>query len=128
MIRILGTHSYAAMMNVRTLALASWSSRDGLRRGYHGGGSGLGAPIGRFYMSLDILEVVPALTALAEHATIPIAYVVDRILQVRLIDGVLGGMSLTETAVSDPYVKDYHGRQVGALARALGLARELCHL
>jgi hypothetical protein len=23
--------------------------------------------------------------------------------------------------LSDPYVKDYHGRQVGALARALGL-------
>jgi hypothetical protein len=49
-------------------------------------------------MSLDILEEVPTLTALAEHATIPIVFVVDRILQVRLIDGGLGGMSLTETA------------------------------
>jgi hypothetical protein len=33
--------------------------------------------------------------------------VVDRVLEVRLLDGGLGGMSLTEIAVTDPYVKDY---------------------
>ena len=32
---------------------------------------------------------------------------VDRVLEVGLLGGGLGGMSLTETAVTDPYVKDY---------------------
>ncbi len=32
---------------------------------------------------------------------------VDRILEVRLTDAGLGGMTLTETAAADPYVKDY---------------------
>ena len=32
---------------------------------------------------------------------------VDRISAVRLIDGGLGGISLTEAAVIDPYAKDY---------------------
>ena len=58
-------------------------------------------------MSLDIREEAPTLTALAEHATIPSAFVVDRILAVRLIDSGLGGMSLAEAAVTDPCVKDY---------------------
>lgn len=58
-------------------------------------------------MSLDIWEEAPTLAVLAEHAAIPIAFVVDRILKVRLLDGGLGGMSLTEAAVTDPYVKDY---------------------
>ena len=58
-------------------------------------------------MSLDIREEVPTVTTLDEHATIPVAFAVDRILEVRLIDGGLGGMSLTETAVKDPYVKGY---------------------
>jgi hypothetical protein len=65
------------------------------------------APIRRCCVSLDIREEVPTVTTLDEHATIPVAFVVDRILDVRLIDGGLGGMSLTETAVKDPYVKDY---------------------
>jgi GNAT superfamily N-acetyltransferase len=46
-------------------------------------------------------------TALDEHAAVSSAFVVDRILEVTLVDGGLGGMSLTETAVTDPYVKDY---------------------
>ena len=58
-------------------------------------------------MSLDIREEALIPAALSEHATIPIAFVVDRILEVRLLDGGLGGMSLTETAVTGPYVKDY---------------------
>jgi len=55
-------------------------------------------------------EVRPeALTrrALDEYAAVSIAFVVDRILQVTLADGGLGGMVLTETAVAQPYVKDY---------------------
>ena len=58
-------------------------------------------------MSLDIREEAPTPAALSEHATIPIAFVVDQILEVRLLDGGLGGMALTQTAVTDPYVKDY---------------------
>lgn len=57
-------------------------------------------------MSLDIGEEA-LIPALPEHAAIPIAFVVDRILEVRLADGGLGGMSLAETAVTDPYLKDY---------------------
>ncbi len=58
-------------------------------------------------MSLDIREEALTLAALSEHAAIPIAFAVDRILEVRLLDEGLGGMSLAETAVTDPYVKDY---------------------
>ena len=58
-------------------------------------------------MSLDIREEPLTPAALSEHAAIPIAFVVDRILEVRLLDGGRGGISLTETAVTDPYVKDY---------------------
>jgi len=58
-------------------------------------------------MSVDIREEALTLAALSEHAVIPIAFVVDRVLEVRLLDGGLSGMSLTEAAVTDPYVKDY---------------------
>jgi len=58
-------------------------------------------------MSLDIREEVLTPAALSGHAAIPIAFVVDRVLEVRLLDDGLGGMSLTETAVTDPCVKDY---------------------
>ncbi len=62
---------------------------------------------GRFRMSLDIRQEAVTPAALAEHATIPIAFTVNRILEVRLLDGGLGGMALAETAVQDPYLKDY---------------------
>jgi GNAT superfamily N-acetyltransferase len=58
-------------------------------------------------MSLDIREEALTPAALAEHAAIPIAFLVDQILEVGLLDGGLGGMSLTQTVVTDPYVKDY---------------------
>jgi GNAT superfamily N-acetyltransferase len=58
-------------------------------------------------VSVDIREEALTLTALEGHAAIPIAFVVDRILTVTLIDDGLGGMLLTETVVDDPYVKDY---------------------
>jgi hypothetical protein len=58
-------------------------------------------------MRLDIREEALALAAQSEHAAIPIAFVVDRVLEVRLLGGGLGGMSLPEAAVTDPYVKDY---------------------
>jgi hypothetical protein len=58
-------------------------------------------------MSLDFRKEALTSTALSEHAAIPVAFVVERVLEVRLLDGGLGGMSLTEIAVTDPYVKDY---------------------
>src|SRR5215470_1803566 len=58
-------------------------------------------------MSVDIRDEALTPAALSEHAAIPIAFVVDRVLEVRLLDGGLGGMSLTQTAVTDPYLKDY---------------------
>jgi GNAT superfamily N-acetyltransferase len=58
-------------------------------------------------MSLDMQQEVCTPATLGEHARISIAFVVDRILEVTLADGGLGGMSLSETPVADPYVKDY---------------------
>jgi GNAT superfamily N-acetyltransferase len=58
-------------------------------------------------MTLEIRQEAPTQGALSEHGRISIAFVVDRILEVTLADGGLGGMSLTVTPVADPYVKDY---------------------
>jgi GNAT superfamily N-acetyltransferase len=58
-------------------------------------------------MSLNIREEALTPAALSELAAIPIAFLVDQILEIRLLDGGLGGMSLTKVAVTDPYVKDY---------------------
>ena len=58
-------------------------------------------------MSVDIREEALTPAALSEHAAIPMAFAVDRVLEVRLVDDGVGGMSLTQTAVADPYVKDY---------------------
>jgi hypothetical protein len=60
-------------------------------------------------MSLDIREEALTPATLYDHAAIPIAFVVDRVLEVGLLDGSLGGMSLTEIAVTDPYAKTYAG-------------------
>ncbi|HUB40976.1 MAG TPA: GNAT family N-acetyltransferase [Streptosporangiaceae bacterium] len=58
-------------------------------------------------MSLKLRTGPVTPVTLSEHATIPIAFTVDRILQVTLADGGIGGISFTETAVAVPYVKDY---------------------
>jgi GNAT superfamily N-acetyltransferase len=58
-------------------------------------------------MSLEIKQEALTQSALNEHGRISIAFVVDRILEVTLPDGGLGGMTLTVTPVADPYVKDY---------------------
>jgi GNAT superfamily N-acetyltransferase len=58
-------------------------------------------------MCLEIRQEALTPGALGEHGRISIAFVVNRILRVTLADGGLGGMSLTETPVADPYVKDY---------------------
>ena len=58
-------------------------------------------------MSLDIREEALTPAALSEHAALPIAFLVDQILHVGLLDSGLGDMSLAQAAVTDPYVKDY---------------------
>jgi GNAT superfamily N-acetyltransferase len=58
-------------------------------------------------MSLEMRQEAVTPGALAEHARVSIAFVVDVILEVTLADRGLGGMSLAETPVADPYVKDY---------------------
>jgi GNAT superfamily N-acetyltransferase len=44
---------------------------------------------------------------LAEYSSISIAFQVDRVLQVELAQGGLGGLLLSERPVERPYVKDY---------------------
>jgi ribosomal protein S18 acetylase RimI-like enzyme len=58
-------------------------------------------------VSLKIQQEALTEGALREHGRISIAFVVDRILEVTLADGGLGGMALTMTPVANPYVKDY---------------------
>jgi GNAT superfamily N-acetyltransferase len=58
-------------------------------------------------MSLELRQEALTPAALREHGRISIAFEVDRILEVTLADSGLGGMSLTEIPVAEPYVKDY---------------------
>lgn len=58
-------------------------------------------------MRLEIRQEALTPGTLAEHGRTSIAFVVDRILQLALADGGLGGMMLTEIPVPAPYVKDY---------------------
>jgi GNAT superfamily N-acetyltransferase len=44
---------------------------------------------------------------LAEYSRIPIAFTVDRVLEVTPVDNGLGGLILTERRVEPPYIKDY---------------------
>ncbi len=45
--------------------------------------------------------------ALSEHAQIPVAFLVERVLDVSLVDEGLGGLVLSERPVEVPWVKDY---------------------
>jgi GNAT superfamily N-acetyltransferase len=58
-------------------------------------------------VSVEIRPEVVTPGAVSEYARISIAFVVDRVLEVALADGGLGGVSLTETPVAQPYLKDY---------------------
>ena len=56
-------------------------------------------------MPVKIMEVGP--DQLPLYATVPIAFLVETVLQVQEADGGLGGLALREEAVAAPYVKDY---------------------
>jgi ribosomal protein S18 acetylase RimI-like enzyme len=58
-------------------------------------------------MSLELTHEPVTRDTLTEHATLPIAFVVDRILEVTPADGGMGGLAFAEAAVATPYVKDY---------------------
>ena len=47
------------------------------------------------------------ISSLAQHAEISIAFLVDQILEVSVLDGGLGGINLRERAVGVPYIKNY---------------------
>jgi GNAT superfamily N-acetyltransferase len=56
---------------------------------------------------MDALIVEEPIENLVGHARVPIAFVVDRILSVTVPERGLGGISLAETMVASPWVKDY---------------------
>jgi len=60
---------------------------------------------GVHHMDLEIRE--EPIGSLGKHAEIPIAFLVDKILEVSVSDGGLGGIILQESAVDVPYIKDY---------------------
>jgi GNAT superfamily N-acetyltransferase len=59
------------------------------------------------HMSLDLTHEPVTHVTLSEHAKTSDAFMVDRILEVTLANGGMGGMSFAEAAVADPYVKNY---------------------
>jgi GNAT superfamily N-acetyltransferase len=59
-------------------------------------------------MAIEIRE--EPVTALAEHAKIPMSFEVRSLLEVQLVDGGLGGVALVERPVATPWTKNYdHG-------------------
>ncbi len=56
-------------------------------------------------VGVDVAE--EPITNLAQHAEVPIAFVVERMLDVSVVHGGLGGFVLSEVAVEDPWIKDY---------------------
>jgi hypothetical protein len=58
-------------------------------------------------VSVDIRQQAVTPGALSEYARISIAFMVDRVLEVTLVDGGLGGVSLAEAPLVQPYRKDY---------------------
>ena len=53
------------------------------------------------------------LTGLGLHGEVPIAFLVERVLDVRLIEDGLGGLVMTEKAVEVPCLKDYDALKGG---------------
>jgi GNAT superfamily N-acetyltransferase len=51
------------------------------------------------------------LSMLAEHGCVPIRFAVTRVLEVGEVEGGFGGMTLTERAMDEPWIKDYDAIQ-----------------
>jgi hypothetical protein len=56
---------------------------------------------------MDIQISEEPMTALAEYARVPIAFEVNRLLDIATRDNGLGGFVLSERGLEVPYVKDY---------------------
>jgi GNAT superfamily N-acetyltransferase len=57
------------------------------------------------HMDVEITE--EPMSTLAEHGSIGIAFVVQRVLDLEIVDGGFGGFALRERAIEVPYIKDY---------------------
>lgn len=55
----------------------------------------------------------PINSSLRLHAQIPIAFLVNHVFDVSLVDGGLGGVSLSEVTVESPWTKDYDAEAEG---------------
>jgi GNAT superfamily N-acetyltransferase len=76
-------------------------------------------------VSVEIRQEAATPGALSEHARVSIAFVVERVLEVRLPDDGLGGMLLADVPVAHPYVKDYdaiEGERPGQWARRFDIS------
>jgi ribosomal protein S18 acetylase RimI-like enzyme len=58
-------------------------------------------------MTTELTHEPVTRATLAEHAKIPIAFMVDRILEVTPADGGMSGVCFAEAVVAAPYLKDY---------------------
>ena len=66
-------------------------------------------------MAVEIVDVGP--DRLADYAGVPIAFQVESILKVDLVDGGLGGAKLTDVQIAPAYLKDYDaGPESGPLS------------
>ena len=75
-------------------------------------------------MQIEIREAAPS--ELAEYARIPIAFEVDRVLDLALVDAGLRGFELRERRLAAPYTKDYDaipGNAPADWARRLDVSR-----
>jgi GNAT superfamily N-acetyltransferase len=66
--------------------------------------------------SPDFRIIQQPVSNLTEYSRIPIAFTVDRILGITLVDNGLGGVLLEETKLDAPYVKDYDAEEGNAPA------------
>ena len=56
---------------------------------------------------VDLRIVEEPVDRVGEHAEIPISFRVDRVLVLSLVDSGLGGITMSETEVTTPWIKDY---------------------
>jgi GNAT superfamily N-acetyltransferase len=56
---------------------------------------------------MDVEITAEPMSTLAEHGTIGMAFVVERVLDLEIREGGFGGLALRERVVEVPYIKDY---------------------
>jgi GNAT superfamily N-acetyltransferase len=71
--------------------------------------------MGRDPLALEVVEVGP--DRLGDYAGVPIAFQVESILKIDLVDGGLGGAGLEEVQTEPAYLKDYDAGEEGGPRR-----------